>query len=896
MVANEPPAPLVGVRPTDGPQFRDYGLQPYDGYATRPVPVGGGSVNSIQGLEALLTDQRAIQQATLDEIRKMATSLQATARSNRGTAAGLGASLPPGMFSPSTATALRAADPIMRAGQNQSRVEAMRQPLESDLSATERAQRLQDFARAAAPGQPSPVSGQESGVAEYGDPLSMSGEASMMSLRQRAALGIARRLSTGGPGMTQRGVTHGYDFDPNDKNPRWRDAQGRIVSERVVMDQVASRTGGLRMNSQGRWYEVMPNGMHRFVSNEAAQGRLAAATQTLDSAGNIMSPDAVARASRNQMIRGGLQNFAGGIAEGQGVLESAQGALSGMGLGRMAAGVGIAGLAYQGINMAHNFANAQIAANAGVTRVIGGGAGEAMAERARGSMFSFKQSWFGGMGADQASELFAGARDIYGTNRGARDVAQDFGVRMWRQLGMEVADSLELVRLAAKGGNESLVGLADSLHGVTEAARQAGVSAQEARDIFTRQLAAGSETLGTEAVQTQVSGLITQAQVGLGLGADEADFSALSSRQTIMAIASRNNMSYSATAARMQQDPTWAAQQTEDYARSQFGQVLGNIPGLQREVSAFLADNPNPSEDAWHDFALSMQSRYGIDPRTVQAGLARTVGNVPENRAVETALRGLFVDQANGSAEGTFNFGGVMEARTAAELPSTTITDAQNRYRQAGLGYIGGGSGTQDAVLRMDRNSEEYRALAEVMAAIGENDPSRLPYLDRDKRDYMQRFINTGERQPALERMLKDRSFISGDTLFEVQTADGAREVNFGELIRDYGDQASTAEIIRGPDQVGRTTAEALGILASDAPAASAAAAATSGATAGTNEGTNNRSGGDVRSGTQGTITVVPQGDLARYLRFIGSGIVADPDRYGSGTVPLPPPEAGPTG
>lgn len=153
---------------------------------------------------------------------------------------------------------------------------------------------------------------------------------------------------------------------------------------------------------------------------------------------------------------------------------------------------------------------------------------------------AFRISQLGNLSGPQANALFQGVTNLDMTGP-QRTNAMQQAVQMYDQLGVSIQTSLQNITLAATNGNRELVGLADAITNVTNAATGAQVSGNVARGIFSTNYGAASGVLQGPGATAVASG-ITAAQVGLGPQFQNQNFTPLFSQQSMQFLAATQHM------------------------------------------------------------------------------------------------------------------------------------------------------------------------------------------------------------------------------------------------------------------------------------------------------------------------------------------------------------------
>lgn len=227
------------------------------------------------------------------------------------------------------------------------------------------------------------------------------------------------------------------------------------------------------------------------------------------SGGGIKLPGAAKHFLRNEKIANNVRTVAGNVQR-EGFAKGVMNSLP-KGLGTAAAGVTAA---YMVGNEALDFAQNQKASNAKWQQISGGGQSQALSERMKGRMFRWSQR--GHMSGEMADELYRGVAEVAPGDKDFRDGALDLASENWRKFGMEVKDSIELIRVSAQHGQKNLTGVAQALGSVTKAAQAMGMNTAEARKEWTANYTAAlPNTIGEGTAATAAAGLsISKVKLG----------------------------------------------------------------------------------------------------------------------------------------------------------------------------------------------------------------------------------------------------------------------------------------------------------------------------------------------------------------------------------------------
>lgn len=539
----------------------------------------------------------------------------------------------------------------------------------------------------------------------------------------------------------------------------------------------------LEPGPEGGWY---PQGTVAWRQQAAAAGVPASA---MDAAAPEASEGAVRAFQARNAIVGGVKEIAGRMAGGAGLGEALTGAFPKT-LGVVGAGIG---LARQGLSMAEN----QRQANAGWQRITGESNASAFGERARSQLFEMSQMGF--MGAGQASELYQGTRAL-GLTGNTRTLAQQFGLDMYRDFGMPVRESLEIVRTAAESGQQSLTGVADALKSVTATARETGQNADVMRQRFETNFKQVSNIIGATGGQAPlVAAGLTNAQTQLGPRFADADFSGALGTQQLRMYARQRGMAlgpYLTAAER----PGGANMLTGDMRQFMTRIIQGRVGrqgmDMVRDFVQQAGNNPNNlTSEQWERLGQQLRTLPGMDPEAMQSIIQQMTGI--DIQANDTGQFAADVLTGKWDPQG--------EARKAE----------RNRQRQ----FVGRGGPDSNATSLTGGLRSAAEAIGWDTQDTSFDRKTRLPFRENEQGNsealYMSQISQTGFRNPQIENLLNQRD---GAWRFKVDVTDdkgrkSQRVVTLDDAIRHFSDQLQSgkAEIVAGRG-AGSTVGELTGL------------------------------------------------------------------------------------
>lgn len=595
--------------------------------------------------------------------------------------------------------------------------------------------------------------------------------------------------------------------------------------------------------------------MQRRLENRQPRGD----QYTLDDAGLWHGPDGqfvsdddpgLSNYMRRQTVTMAGRGFAQTLAEG-GTIRAAGGAALGgsaLGMGALKA-AGVAGLAFTAVNAAGSFVENQRAQNAQWQRIMGGtnigGFGERIGQR----LFGISQ--FGGLGGEDAERLYA-AVAATGLRGDDRQGAQQFAVEAYKNFGMTIDQSMEIINTASETGQESLLGVSLALDKVTESAVEAEVNTERARQSFVDSWQSLTDIVGGSAAL--VTAMATS-QAITNLGREFQDVSVAPGLSQIDIIAARKGISPAAYLAQTRLDPqllnldqqTLVTQELTNYVPQS---LLDNLAPYKAKVDR----GEELTEADLVDIDQFVLNAPGMDIRSYQAILQSFGGFQGLTELTTSGVAGAILT-------GTYD-------------PQTEAEEVIQESRA--VKYLGGG--TQADYLQRSRRTPEDKRFADVidvemkelLRRVDASDTGMFDFGDEDIRGAFKADVRETGRIGGFSQMIAENANLRG-TLARVMVTDndGKRvEVDLVTAMNQYRDQLDegTATIVGGSfggETVGSFFQREMGVLSG------------------------------VEGQLTGNITITPSPELQRLLEFQVSG-----DAF-SGLYPGEPhvtPDARPTG
>lgn len=569
---------------------------------------------------------------------------------------------------------------------------------------------------------------------------------------------------------------------------------------------------------------------------------------------------------RNMNIANRVRAIGGSMAEGRGAEALINAVPKGV-IGPAAVAVGGFMVADQVAGQLEN----QRALNANYQRVLGGTNMEGIGQRASQALFSLSQR--GVMDGEQSAQLFEGVTSL-GLRGQERMEALDLAMDNWKRFGMEVNDTISLIRVNARNGIGSLTGIAEALQSVTDAARGANVSAEAARAQYTQAYTAAAPSfLGAGSAAT-AAGAITTAFTGLGEGYQEVDVSGMLSGETMRMIGARQGLTQAELLAqtsgtqgagsyvRMSQAAvidaanrllgTRGKQMLSDYKRGKGISARTPLTSSQADelsVEMYRANLVQPQQAAY------IIQQYGIQGVPLNKALAFLImaidGGWNPEQAVGEQMANASARDLSATARSNFGTDSTEGVSTMGEVISAvggdpnldTFTDADSIDANGNVVKGDTRLTVQTSGMFGRQNVDTARGLYLQQVADGKAQYSPIIAEMLKQGDFSQRFkINVGS-----------------------ESSPEYREMNMYDAIKYHSDQLArgNVEITSGSGE-GQALATALGMNPDESVNLSYSGG-------GANAGKPFEAGGE-GSRVNGSVEIYPSPELARLLRFRSVG------------------------
>lgn len=356
---------------------------------------------------------------------------------------------------------------------------------------------------------------------------------SVQSVRASIANRVAQRAQdwAGRDGLMQdpRDPNTWYYSDPSiewdDTLGRWRGKNGQVIPQSVMDKKRVIQTPGYKQDAQGRWRE--------------------------EKSGRMASVDAVRKAStgwekvadyqRKAQISGSISNAANAWASGQGIGRSLLAALPAETAASLGKAAGIAGAVYMGARKAVDWSQEQFRKGRDVSQYTGGSTFEGWKDATNDQIKSWMQGWnpFGPGASDYMA--FANRANQMGMRGARKEGFVGTGLDLMSSLNMGSDEASRIMSTVVMAG-QSLVGLKTALVGVTKAARDAGISAVEARQRFEQNFSNMANVFGTGQTAKTGAAVLTNVQTQQGVGSQMGQIGVSYSLSAMASIAATQGM------------------------------------------------------------------------------------------------------------------------------------------------------------------------------------------------------------------------------------------------------------------------------------------------------------------------------------------------------------------
>lgn len=586
-----------------------------------------------------------------------------------------------------------------------------------------------------------------------------------------------RRSGFGGPAATH---TRGRASVPiiTVKHP-----SGALTEQELPEGRVQT-VSGVRQRAAKRLSESSAFGPRiQYIKDSQGRSVLHRRTGIDDKGQDVYEPvpeEEVGRHLRNARIGGAVQGTLGRIVSGEGGLSSlggiAESLIPDAAAGPIGGALAIGAVGYEGAKMVAD----QRAKNAQYQAIMGGSNFAGFGQRAQEEAFRLKNIFT--LGSGQAEQAFMGTTQL-GMRGGERGGAINMMVNTYKDLGMSISQSLEAVSVQAKSGYENFTALEDSLSKVSAAAKQTAQNAEMVRQSFINTYSTLTQTVGGSASTLSTATAVSQMQTGLGRQFANVNFGGITGQNQMYMMASQAGMSY-----------------------NQFlGHALGNssfLPGQINTLQSKILGEAGTSAQAAIGSALKSQqftsSTGKLSPSQIQDLTTQLLqnGQLPPVPQIQQMLQLLGIDTSNMSPQQIAEYyvaqqAGQTQLNTNNPAGTRKLNAQQQAALKAGVAGVQGANDVNQATGIGPLGAAAKKAGIDV-GTIDVTKGSRSNDLLRQA--YLKQVSRTGQNSGLVDQMLRQAG-TWGKNLYTVQTAQGAKTVNFQDLITHYADQAATGAV-----------------------------------------------------------------------------------------------------
>jgi len=512
-------------------------------------------------------------------------------------------------------------------------------------------------------------------------------------------------------------------------------------------------------------------------------------------------------------------------------------------LGKVA---GAAGMVYTVGQQAYKQVLAQTEANRPYEQVLGTSGGatnwSAYRERLNKNLFRIGNNLSLNPLGGAANEIYERSLQMYAGDSSGRRESMQTAADLVRSTGMDTGQIYKAFEIAQKQGMDGLAQIGNAFKDVTKAAKEAGMNAEEARDRFNATYADISKSMnGVGAVQvaqaqtstlTSLGPQFTDVAIDNGLTSDVMTANAMGiglvEYQSMKKDTKGGSVKIDAAKSKLRRDSAMSL------GGSAFARTMNELgldsnqelsPSDRKKVAASLQNNMGMTDEALASWMNSIGGFSGVTPANAYEMYINSISGATDTSEETNKIRGELTPQ------------------------SINESDVKSKFKDdIGLSE-------QDARF--------------VKAAVYDDDEISRQNIEKrkgkrvDALRYAEVLNETGETNPLAEKLLKN---YDASRRYRVQTKDGTKIVNTGELMEHFSDQLmrNDVEIVKGQDK-GQTVAEAFGVDPENFT--------TWGETASSSQEKSPVKGGkDDGKAMTGTITIKPDERLARLLAIEATG------------------------
>lgn len=457
---------------------------------------------------------------------------------------------------------------------------------------------------------------------------------------------------------------------------------------------------------------------------------------------------------------------------------------------------GVAGAAWYGINKGIDLVQSQYAANAEYKQVYGySSQGDAFKDRAS-HWLNGQRGRFTVLGQGAYNEMWDGAMDM-GLRGGRREDYIQSGTSLMRDANATSEQARKVMEIAIEAG-QGLSSLTETLKGVSDAAKEAGINGNRAREIFIKNYEKSSEALLTSQGAKTAALAFTRTQIGIGRQYEGIDYSGTINTRFQSILGAQTGATPGQVMAASERDPGAYLNDVTKFITSRADTAMQDRNGvpISQAISEFVASIPDFDIEIDGDRLRVHLLDRGYNPEI--ARLLLTDAGV-SGVTTETALLALANYFISGGPAGAY--AEEQAKRTATLSPKNTTIESlgklglvtQSVIRSGENGYamrLGGGDLQETltrSLLGMGKNPDVART--EVFVETGADGMGRI----RTKRT-----VGDGRVvYPGIQELINNKSElgVSDATPVIVETPSGRMVIRLDDAIMNYPDQVGNGSI-----------------------------------------------------------------------------------------------------
>ena len=547
------------------------------------------------------------------------------------------------------------------------------------------------------------------------------------------------------------------------------------------------------------------------------------------------------------------------------------------------------------------FLTSQRAANAKYQSMMGGTNFGAMGSRL--SSWGFGLSNLGVLSENQSAQIYQGVTST-GITGNLRNNAAQTVARLYENLGMSITQSLQAVQIAADSGNKSLTNLASALTNVTNAASQAGVNTETARQSFIQNYAqvVSSGVVGTQApILAQAATQVTLSGGTLMNGVNYGSF--MANPTTQIAAASMSGQSLDTFVANAN-SPSGAGRTGAAYSGLELNiveQAMGPFWGsvimpIAQKYAKQAAQNQSGLQSVLQTMADEALSKMGQQGSSNIYALQSYYASMGLNMTLmQTMIR---VMQVALSTISSYQ-GDITNAIKAKQIQGATHAaikgnlghgnTAASLFDSSAMGTVMGGRTAVNAG-HMYFNSLPMHLKSQIKSdfqSIGMM-PGQTPH-NQYQATYIKDVLNKNQQDPILAALVKNPDARNG--LYNVNVNGKQHVVDLKTLIEHFREQVQSGQVTQAAGKyAGQTVSDITGLAGNNQHVVSHISAKElhslqkSGAFKTHHDVTKMNKQYQTRNG--GTVIIKPSQSLQQFFQFAATGNVQVMNTPSPGNVP----------